>query len=157
MDMTAVVQQLKMDEGRALAPYRDTGGQWVIGYGHLLTGPDHIKLGQQITPSRAQELLLADIAIAVRGCERLWPHFSDFPDAAQRVLVETSFLVGSTRLARFRNLRAAVSREDWPAAAQALKQSKLAHQVKRRAARLVIRLQAAGVTGRSQDAAPRPQ
>jgi GH24 family phage-related lysozyme (muramidase) len=145
MDMTAVVQQLKLDEGRALMPYRDTGGHWVIGYGHLLTGPDHIKSGQQITPSRAQDLLLEDIAIALRACERLWPQFHDFPQDAQHVLLQTAFLVGEHKLKRFVIFRAAVTRQEWPAAATALRQSKLARQVKRRAKRMETQLARLGM------------
>lgn len=144
VDMTAVVQQLKMDEGLMLSPYKDTAPHWVIGYGHLLTGPDHIKLGQKITQSRAQELLLQDIAIAIRGCERIWPAFNEFPSDAQHVLINVMFLVGENKLKRFVVFKAAVTRQDWPAAAQALRQSKLSQQVKQRAKRLVARLQAAG-------------
>jgi GH24 family phage-related lysozyme (muramidase) len=137
-DLAQAVQQLKQEEGFRASAYRDTGAHVVIGYGHLLLAGEK----RVITLERAQQVLLEDIHKAYVACAKLWPDFATYPQTAQVALVDVAFLVGERKLSHFRELRAAVTRQDWQKAAQALHTSKLHRQVRRRAQRLEQRLQA---------------
>lgn len=56
------VESIKQHEGMKFTAYRDPVGIWTIGFGH--TG--RVKEGDKITPEKAHELLMNDIAIAER-------------------------------------------------------------------------------------------
>lgn len=53
---------VKKWEGLSLTPYRDAGGNWTIGYGHVVMGqrPD------AITQKQADDLLMSDISNALK-------------------------------------------------------------------------------------------
>lgn len=47
-----------------LTPYRDQAGHWTIGYGHKLKEGEWY---ERITPEKAEQLLIADLAVAERA------------------------------------------------------------------------------------------
>lgn len=59
---------IKQLEGLRLKPYRDSGGKWTIGYGHLIKDNEpELRRKQGITQKDADNLLFNDIAIAERA------------------------------------------------------------------------------------------
>jgi lysozyme len=59
---------LKSEEGLSLKPYRDAGG-YSIGYGHFIK-PDESEFMVGIDQARADTLLIADVAWAVKAVNR---------------------------------------------------------------------------------------
>lgn len=121
--------QLRVDEGVRAKAYRDSVGKLSIGCGRNL---DDVGL-------RADEidyLLANDIAAAEQDARALFPTFDDLTDARKAALVNMAFNLGRVRLAGFHNLRAAVARGQWAAAAIAALDSKWARQVGQRAERI---------------------
>jgi lysozyme len=65
---------IKGFESLKLKPYKDVGGRWTIGWGHLLTGMELLNLNywmQGITIQKAEQLFLADTAGAIQSVNRL--------------------------------------------------------------------------------------
>ena len=58
------IELIKSYEGVELAPYKDSGGAWTIGYGHLIVAGENEKYKDGITIAAALELLKQDIKIA---------------------------------------------------------------------------------------------
>lgn len=128
MDYNALRQELTRDEGRCKIPYTDTTGHLTIGVGYNLDNG---------IPDDVIDLLLdISIARAERDALALFPTLYDLSDARQRVLVNMTFNLGIGGLGGFRRLRAAVSAEDFGAAAREMLESKWARQVGNRAHRL---------------------
>jgi lysozyme len=59
---------VKEYEGLRLTAYKDSGGLYTIGYGHV--GP-HIRPGMRITEAQAEAFLLADLGTAEQAVSRL--------------------------------------------------------------------------------------
>ena len=123
-------EQLKVDEGLRLQPYRCTAGALTIGYGRNLDAVG-------ITQEEADIMLRADVEIAEKGAQALvgtaWDNLST---ARQAVLINMTFNLGRTRLAAFKNFLAALRASDYQTAADEMLDSRWATQVGDRAQRL---------------------
>jgi len=59
------LQFIKDSEALRLRSYKDSGGKWTIGYGHLIKLPEEqYLLDKIISPDKAQQLLIQDIKLA---------------------------------------------------------------------------------------------
>lgn len=141
-DTQALAAQLRFDEGMILHVYRDSRGQRTAGVGHLLPKASPLPLGSPITNAQAETWLQEDIAKALQDCHALWPAFATYPEAVQQILANMAFNLGRARLAGFRDVRAAVERHDWAAAADAMVDSQWYQQVGLRSQRLVAQMRA---------------
>lgn len=125
-----VTEQLKVDEGLRLQPYRCTAGALTIGYGRNLDAVG-------ITQEEADIMLRADVEIAEKGAQALvgdvWTALSP---TRQAVLINMTFNLGRTRLAAFKNFLAALRAADYQTAADEMLDSRWATQVGDRAQRL---------------------
>ena len=131
----SLARLVRQHEGLRLEPYRDTRGNWTIGYGHrMAAGPIP---GYRISEQHADMLLRADICVAIanvdrwldgRGCNGL-----GVEGARWAVLVDLAFNVGFKGLCGFHRLRAAVIACSWGRAAAELQDSRWAVQVRGRA------------------------
>lgn len=63
----AGLKHIEKSEGFKDKAYLDTGKKLTVGYGHLVTEKDGIKLGDKITKEKAEEFLKADIASAEKA------------------------------------------------------------------------------------------
>jgi len=129
-------EELKLDEGLRLEAYKDTRGNWTIGYGHLLKE----KPATGWTQAQADEEFNQDFEEAVTGAKEVVPFFDALEDARKGVFVNLVFNMGAEKLSEFHGTLAAADAGDWDSAAQHLMNSKYARQVKARAARLAFRL-----------------
>ncbi len=91
---------IKRHEGLSLKAYKDPVGVWTIGWGH--TGPD-AREGNEITNSRAESLLSADIREAEDDIRRLVK--VDLSQGQFDALVSFTFNVGGGALAKSTLLR----------------------------------------------------
>ena len=67
----AGVNSIIKDEGYRAKKYRDKGGKWTIGYGHLIKLTEPNLLVANLSEAKARDLLRADLKIAEVGVSRL--------------------------------------------------------------------------------------
>ena len=135
MDRELLKNELVRDEGCVFEVYLDSEGLPTFGIGHLCKplDPEYgYAVGTKVTPERVEK----DIDIAVKEAVERYPFFDDLNDVRQRVFVNMTFNLGSTRLAMFKKFLAAVEARDYETAAEEMLDSKWAEQVKGRADRL---------------------
>ena len=139
MNIDALREQLKIDEGVKYEIYKDHLGYPTFGIGHLITenDPEHGKPdGTKISEDRVNEIFETDVAKFVSEAKILFPDLDDLPDVAQQVIVNMAFNMGRPRLSKFKNFIAGVNDRDWTRAAEEMMDSRWATQVGDRAIRL---------------------
>jgi len=139
MNIEALREQLKVDEGVKYEIYKDHLGYPTFGIGHLITenDPEHGKPdGTEISEDRVNEIFETDVAKFVSEAKILFPDLDDLPDVAQQVIVNMAFNMGRPRLSKFKNFIAGVNDRDWTRAAEEMMDSRWATQVGDRAIRL---------------------
>src|SRR5690606_13081441 len=122
-------QQLIVDEGVRLKPYRDTVGKLTIGVGRNLDD-------KGLRLHEAMALLENDMRDAEDDAAYLFRNFESLSDARKAVVVNMAFNMGRDVLRTFRRFIAAVEACDWEKAAVEMLDSKWARQVGPRAERL---------------------
>ena len=139
MNIEALREQLKVDEGVKYEIYKDHLGYPTFGIGHLITenDPEHGKPdGTEISEDRVNEIFETDVAKFVSEAKILFPDLDELPDVAQQVIVNMAFNMGRPRLSKFKNFIAGVNDRDWTRAAEEMMDSRWATQVGDRAIRL---------------------
>jgi lysozyme len=135
LDMNAIVENLKVEEGFRSRAYRCSENHLTIGFGRNI---DTTGLG--ISEEEAAYLLKNDVVRTIDEVRQRWPWADDLNKAAREVLVELCFQLGGPRLSGFKKMLAALEAGDSASAAAELLDSKFAKQVPARAARLSQRL-----------------
>lgn len=132
-DRSALLAQLKIDEGMKLFPYRDPVGALTIGIGHNLDA-------NGIDIATAEALCDSDVARAEMSLDAKIPWWRNMTDARQQGLVNLCFNMGwgdGTRgLSGFRKMLSDLQSGDYDAAANDLLLSKYAAEVGDRAKRI---------------------
>ena len=139
MNIEALREQLKVDEGVKYEIYKDHLGYPTFGIGHLITedDPEHGEPdGTEISEDRVNEIFESDVAKFVSEAKILFPDLDELPDVAQQVIVNMAFNMGRPRLSKFKNFIAGVNDRDWVRAAEEMMDSRWADQVGDRAIRL---------------------
>lgn len=121
--------QLRIDEGVRAKLYRDSLGNLSGGVGRNF---DDVGL----RPDEIEYLLANDVAVADTVARTLFPTFGQLSDNRKAAILNMAFNLGQERLAGFHDMRAAVERGDFEAAATAMLDSRWAGQVGARATRL---------------------
>lgn len=136
MDHTRLLADVKSAEGCRLQAYRDTLGNWTVGYGHLLPkGRDWA--GTAWTQDQAGSQLEKDLEASGIAVAQALPEWDVLDtDARQNALCELCFNMGVGHWRAFAETRAAIQRKDWLAASTGLLDSLWAKQVGLRADRL---------------------
>lgn len=129
-------EELKADEGLRLKAYKDTLGNWTVGYGHLLKE----KPEADWTQAQADETFDNDFEEAETGAIRAVPFFTALDGPRKGAMVNMAFNMGSAGLAGFHGMLAAMDSGDWDTAALHLMNSRYARQVGDRAKRLAYRI-----------------
>lgn len=129
MNESALIAELKRDEGVRLKPYRDTVAKLTIGVGRNL---DDVGISE----AEADFLLASDIKRTVEDLASRLPWWSTLDEVRQRVLCNMAFNLGIGGLCAFVNTLNAVKAGDYDKAATEMLNSKWAKQVGARAVRL---------------------
>lgn len=116
---------VKSEEGLRLKAYKDSEGIWTIGYGRNLEDVG-------ISPSEAETLLENDCARARSDAERFW-FFPNLDPVRQLVLLSMIFNMGLPRVQGFHRMIEALGKGDFKTAAEEMRNSLWAAQVKSRA------------------------
>lgn len=150
MNIQRLVNQLKVDEGVRLKPYRDTEGLLTVGIGRNL---DHVGLSSsememigigesfdlsklRLTITQSEIMCMNDIKGACDDLDRNIPWWRDMSDIRQEALVNMCFNLGWPRLSNFKNMLSALKSGDYERAGREALDSKWARQVGNRAKRI---------------------
>ena len=93
--------------------------------------------GKALTDDQVNELFRMSLDQALKDAKSYYPEFDKLPEAAKGVLVDMSFNLGLTKLNGFKDLKTALGRGNYNAAADAMIDSAWYRQVKTRGVRLV--------------------
>lgn len=110
-------------EGIKSKPYRDAGNGWTVGIGHSITA-NHEEIKPRYTDEEIDAFYHRDLTNALRAARLLIEDFDTLPNPAKEVVIHLIFQTGPTGFSRFKNLRFALSRRAYNAAAAELWDSK---------------------------------
>lgn len=136
-----LVAAIKKGEGLVLSAYKDSLGYLTIGYGRLIDG----KKGGGITEAEAEYLLLNDISNVCASVDKALPWIAKLNPVRQNVLYEMAFNMGVMGLLKWKNTLKMIECGQFKEAADAMRGSLWAKQVKSRAVRLALEME----TGKS--------
>ncbi len=135
-DLAVLRQQLTRHEGVRLKPYRCPAGYLTIGVGRNIEA-------RGISPDEAAILLDNDITDIIRALSRAVPFFDELDVYRKRALIDMGFM-GIGKLLKFRQMWAALGRQDYASAAREALASKWAADVGPHRAGYVAALLASG-------------
>ena len=122
-----ITESIKRHEGFRSIPYKDTLGNWTIGYGTKLP----------ITKEEAELLLRHRLENMTAELRTKVPFFDDLPETIQTVLLDMLYNLGINRLMTFKRMWEAVEKRDWQKMAEEMKDSLWYQQVGDRSKELV--------------------
>ena len=145
MNKEKLIEQLKYDEGVMHEIYNDHLGYPTFGVGHLVLKDDEEygrPVGTPVSSERVDECLKRDIETCILECGTLYGNrFYEWPDEIQQILANMMFNMGRPRLSKFIRMNAALEEGLWGQAAVEGRDSKWYRQVRKRAERLMTRLE----------------
>ncbi|MCP4984677.1 MAG: glycoside hydrolase family protein [Colwellia sp.] len=124
----SIIEQLIIDEGLKINPYRDTEGWLTIGIGRCLD-----KKG--ITKDEAIYLARNDVNEVIDKLNRI-KGYKGLTNHRQKVIVNMTFNLGFSGVMKFRKMWNAIEKSDFDLASKEMLNSKWATQVGNRAKRL---------------------
>ena len=148
MNIEQLREELKEDEGCKYEVYLDHLSLKTFGIGHLVTEWDEEydkEVGTPVSEDRVNNCFQTDVWGTVNECKKLYDKFEDMPEEVQMILCNMMFNMGRPRLSKFKNMNAAIAKEDWLEAATQMEDSRWHRQVTNRANRLIKRMEAIGV------------
>lgn len=140
MNAQRVAQQLLIDEGLRLRPYRCTAGKLTIGVGRNLED-------RGISEAEAGMLLQHDIEDFWGRLVVALPWVMAAPEPVQEALLNMCFNLGLGGLLSFKQTLALIQAGQYAEAAKAMLQSKWAGQVGERAERLAVMVRSCAQEG----------
>jgi len=129
------IVQIAADEGYRPCAYKDSLGLTTIGFGTLVHGK--MDKGECIDGHEARELLREHYEISKQSVEKRYPWAED---GAKLVLINLTYNMGETRLAKFKKTLKHLEAMECDLAAGELLNSRYAHQVPNRAGRMAGRI-----------------
>ena len=125
----SLADDLILDEGLRLKPYKDTVGKTTIGVGRNL---DDVGISEE----EARQLLANDIANVEAGLDHELPWWRSQPEPVQRAIGNMAFQLGISGLLQFKNMLQALESGNYEGATQAALASTCAKEVPDRAVRI---------------------
>ena len=130
MNVEALINDLKRDEGYRATAYRDTQGRLTIGYGFLIEAPGGLLAGEGDT------MLANRLSPVVTELPKQFSWFANMSDARQRALTNMAYQLGIGGLLEFKEMLSAMGNGDYMEAASHALDSLWAKQCPERAARV---------------------
>ena len=130
-EITQAANQIMIDEGLELKPYRCTSDALTIGYGRNLDS-------MGIRQDEAELMLRNDVKGAMADAMKFIPLdcWDNLSTPRRSVIINMAFNLGLTRLSKFKNFRQALTEHEYPRASVEMMDSRWARQVGNRAVRL---------------------
>lgn len=143
-DRTAMIAEIRRDEGERLKAYKDTVGKWTIGVGRNLDDVGTAPLSRSvayvkangITEAESAEMLAHDLDRVDADLDKRLAWWRDLDPVRQRVLVNMCFNMGIGGLCGFVNTLSMIRTHRYTEAASNMLASKWARQAGARATRL---------------------
>lgn len=134
---SALVQELRRDEGVRYTPYADTLGNPTVGVGHNLRASS-LPAGwtYPLTDAQVDSLLENDLLNVYHDLDRDLSWWQNLCNVRQRVICNMCFNMGINGLMTFRNTLLAMQQGRYADAAAGMRASRWAQQVGERAQRL---------------------
>lgn len=132
--VSSEIEQIAEDEGYRPCPYKDSLGLKTVGYGTLVEGDEDIGC---IDGYKAVTLLREHYTIAMESVEKRYPWANE---EEKLVLVNLSYNMGETRLAKFSRMLYHLENKEYDLSAGELLNSRYAKQVPNRAGRMAGRI-----------------
>tara|TARA_S200000501_G_scaffold274220_1_gene257811 strand:+ start:538 stop:1011 length:474 start_codon:yes stop_codon:yes gene_type:complete len=154
MNLDLLYEEISLDEGKRLSPYLCSENHLTIGIGHKLleSDPESTWLAYNsdkealsyhiISEERCKELFFNDIQTAIKGCERLYDGFNNFPQELQHILVNMVFQMGAGGVGKFKGMNKCIANKEYIEASEEMLDSRWARQTPNRAKRLSLRMAA---------------
>lgn len=137
--MSALIDQLKFEEGYRDKPYLCTKGKKTIGYGHNMDAKPFFegkKIPDKIDKVYAERLLMSDISEVRETLSKRFPEIEALEDARRDALIQMGFQLGYDGFMKFRKMIAAIKKRDWKEAYRQALDSDWAKQTPKRAERV---------------------
>ena len=127
------IKRIMDHEGLRLQKYRDTEGNWTIGYGHKILPHEMERFAHEISKGEATDLFLADIERAIEKFRSIEKDLSlELNDVRRGVCIEMIYQMGVHGFRRFRKMITALIWDDWDSAADEMLYSKWHEQTPKR-------------------------
>ena len=126
VNMSKLIEQLKIQEGLRLKPYQCTAGKWTIGYGRNLED-------KGITTYEAEILLTHDVNAITAELSSAFEFWGNLNEARKAVLINMAFNIGVNGLMKFKKTLSYVRLGMYSDAGIEMMNSKWAKQVPNRA------------------------
>jgi lysozyme len=139
LSWATIEDDLILEEGLRLRPYKCPSGHWTVGVGHRVRRGESVG---EITLRQAGEWLADDVACAINAVRAAIGReiYDALPDEKKRALINLAFAVGPSCFAKFSRLVDAVKAGDFLLASTEVLNSKLAIQAPNRAGRIAALL-----------------
>ena len=118
MDKERLIERISSNEGFRGFAYKDTLGNFTIGYGRKIT-PDQAEHDYRLGVSSAEaySMLEDDVNKTIAACQDRFPWFEYLNDIRQEVVVEMAFQLGVYGVSLFQGMIRAIKNNDWALAA----------------------------------------
>ena len=151
------LDRLKEKEGFRSKAYKDTTGNWTIGYGHKIKpGEEHLK-NASLSKEEAEQLLEKDAKEHYQALVEKEPWVADLPEGAKLAVADMAFNMGPEWMEKFPTAKEALLKGDYQKAADTILNSKYASQVGNRAVENAQLLTGQSVAPSGQYASSSPQ
>lgn len=137
INVTAIRQNLKAEEGFRPHAYGDHLGYLTIGYGRMVDR----RLNGGITREEAEYLLENDIGRVVADLRAALPWVENLPDGVAGALVEMGYQLGVPGLLKFKTMLGHIEAGRFQEAAVAARRSLWARQTPERAGRVAEKIE----------------
>lgn len=132
--LDAAIANIKLEEGYRSLMYKDSTGNWTIGYGHNLSV-------KPLSQAVCALILSEDLEEAEHDLASAFPYYLHLDGARQGILLDLAFNLGIEGLMGFRKMLVAIQLSDWTIAADELRNSKAAVEEPNRIAKLAHALE----------------
>lgn len=126
------IAQLKQDEGLRLKAYKDTLGNWTIGFGHLMVK----SFCENISEETAEATLYEDVEYAENSLSLFFDSWTSISPRRKDALINLVFNIGMGGFTHFRKAIDHIRADEWPEAAEEFKDSLWFRQLPKRAERI---------------------
>jgi len=116
MNLEAMKEEIKKEEGYSNKLYLDILGYGTIGYGHLVTPLDNFKEGVVYDDKELLKVFEYDFQIAYQDGMSLTKDI-DIPDEAKEIVIHMCFQMGKPKVSKFKKMFEALGKKDYDSAA----------------------------------------
>ena len=116
MNLEAMKEEIKQEEGFSNKVYFDILGYGTIGFGHLVTPLDKFKEGVVYDNKELEKVFEYDFQIAYQDGMSLTKDI-DIPDEAKEIVIHMCFQMGKPKVSKFKKMFEALSKKDYDSAA----------------------------------------